>query len=47
MNLGTGLVLGILIFVVVGVIFSLRRSKGTCGCGCSKCPSSGICHKGE
>lgn len=45
MNFGTGLVLAVLVVIVGGIVFKLRQNKGSCGCGCSKCASYGICHK--
>ena len=48
-NLGNIIVSAILILMVALVIVSLVRKKKkgqtTCGCGCSHCPSAGICHK--
>jgi hypothetical protein len=48
-NLGNIIVSAILILMVALVIVSLVRKKKkgqtTCGCGCEKCPSAGICHK--
>ena len=48
-NLGNIIVSAILILMVALVIVNLLRKKKkgqtTCGCGCSNCPSAGICHK--
>ena len=37
---------GILLAVVAAIVIHLIRQKrsGGCGCGCSDCPSKGICH---
>lgn len=47
-NLATILV-GLVLLAVVGlVLYVMRRDKaagkGSCGCSCSGCPSSGMCH---
>ncbi|MBC8535903.1 FeoB-associated Cys-rich membrane protein [Feifania hominis] len=37
------LVLAVVAAIVIGQIRKKRRGGG-CGCGCSGCPSAGICH---
>ncbi len=48
-NIGTIIVGIIILAVVAGITVKLIRDKNkgktSCGCGCSNCPSSGICHK--
>ncbi len=48
-NLATIVICLVLAAVVCAVILSLLRAKKqgktSCGCGCSGCPSAGICHK--
>ena len=48
-NLGTILVLVILVVIIGSVVYTLirkkREGKTSCGCGCSSCPSAGICHR--
>lgn len=44
-NGGTILVSILLVLVVIFNVKKLCKEKTTCGCGCSNCPSSGICHK--
>ena len=46
MNLPT-MIIGLVVlaaFVAVVVHLVRRRKKGGCGCGCSGCPSAGMCH---
>lgn len=48
-NIGT-IIIGLIVFVlIVGIVVKLvkdkKKGKTSCGCGCSNCPSSGICHK--
>ncbi|MDE6149384.1 MAG: FeoB-associated Cys-rich membrane protein [Ruminococcus sp.] len=48
-NIGT-IIIGLIVFVLIaGIVIKLvkdkRKGKTSCGCGCSNCPSSGICHK--
>ena len=48
-NMGTILVSAGLIVMVSLILRSMWKKKksgiSSCGCGCSSCPSSGICHK--
>ncbi|MBR3039933.1 MAG: FeoB-associated Cys-rich membrane protein [Lachnospiraceae bacterium] len=48
-NLGTIIVSLILVAIIGLVLYSRIRKKrkgiSTCGCGCSSCPSNGMCHK--
>ena len=48
MNLGTICVCAIVLLLVGGAVFSLlrnkRNGKSSCGCGCSGCSMSGVCH---
>lgn len=48
-NLGTIIVSAVIflavILVIVNMVKDKRKGKNSCGCGCSGCPSSGICHK--
>ena len=46
-NLGNIIVSAILILMVALVIVNLvrKKKKGQTTCGCSHCPSAGICHK--
>lgn len=48
-NIGT-IIIGLMVFALIaGVVVKLvkdkKKGKTSCGCGCSNCPSSGICHK--
>jgi hypothetical protein len=47
-NLGT-LVVALVVFVIFALIVgkgivNKKNHKGGCSCGCSGCPSSGMCH---
>ena len=48
LNGGTILVGAIVLVIVLAAIIKIRRDKkngkGSCGCGCSGCPSAGMCH---
>ncbi len=48
-NIGTIIVVIILIAVVAGIILWMRRDKkkgkSTCGCNCSTCQMHGACHQ--
>ncbi|MDO5690362.1 MAG: FeoB-associated Cys-rich membrane protein [Tissierellia bacterium] len=44
------ILVGALLLLALGLILrkifrDRRAGNSSCGCGCSKCPSSGICHK--
>lgn len=46
------LVIGAIVFAVIVLIIAKmikdrRKGKSSCGCGCSNCPSSGICHNNK
>ena len=48
MNLPT-IILSVLVAAVVAAIilrgiYNRRHGKGGCSCGCSSCPSQGMCH---
>ena len=48
-NWGT-LLIGAVVAVVVSLVVrklyrDKKQGKGTCSCGCSGCPSAGLCHK--
>ncbi|NCB63616.1 MAG: FeoB-associated Cys-rich membrane protein [Clostridia bacterium] len=47
-NLATILISLALVAVVTAIVVDLirkkREGKSSCGCGCSSCPSSSICH---
>lgn len=47
-NWGTLLIGIIVALIVVLIIIKLakdrRKGKSSCGCNCSHCPSSGMCH---
>ena len=48
--LGTIIIALIVLAVVFAILYSMHRKRKagkspTCGCGCSDCPSAGICHK--
>ena len=48
-NLGTIIVVAILLVVVGAAVFSIirskRKGKSSCGCGCANCAMRGSCHK--
>lgn len=48
-NIATILISAVLIAVmaaiIIGIIKNKKKGKSSCGCGCSHCPMSGICHK--
>lgn len=47
-NLGTILISAVLLAIVISICFNLVRKKrksGSCGCSCSDCSISSICHK--
>ena len=50
-NLATIVVSILLLGAVAGIIVRLvknkRQGKTSCGCGCSNCAMSGICHNDE
>ena len=50
-NWGNILVVAALAAAVTGILVNMRRQKkagkGGCSCGCSGCPSSGLCHQDE
>ena len=47
-NMGTIIVLAVLSVIVALVIVKMvsdrRKGQNSCGCGCSSCPNSGLCH---
>ena len=48
---GSILIGAIIVIVVALVIVKMyrdhKKGKSSCGCGCSNCPSAGMCHKGK
>lgn len=49
-NIGTIIVVAILLLVVGAAVFSIVKSKRkgkspSCGCGCANCAMHGSCHK--
>ena len=48
-NLSTIIISVILVLIVGAIIYSMiknkKRGKTSCGCGCSNCAMSEICHK--
>lgn len=45
-SLAIGAVLaGIVVLIAIKLYKDRKKGKHTCGCGCSNCPSAGICHK--
>jgi len=48
-NLGTIIVGAILLAILAGILYSTikksgKKGTGGCGCGCSSCPGSSMCH---
>lgn len=47
-NIGTIIVslviLAVVAFIVIKMIKDRKKGKSSCGCGCSNCPSSSMCH---
>ncbi|MEA5060162.1 hypothetical protein SDC9_136661 [bioreactor metagenome] len=41
---GSALVFGVFLLILVKQIKNHRQHKGGCGCGCSGCPNAGSCH---
>ena len=48
-NWGNIIVMAVLALVIVLIVRNLignkKKGKSSCGCGCSNCPSAGMCHK--
>lgn len=42
--IGSIVVFGVFLLIVVKQIVKSKQHKGGCGCGCDGCPNSGICH---
>lgn len=46
-NFGTIIVASVLALILIGIILKISKDKksgkGSCGCGCSNCPSAGMC----
>lgn len=44
--IGSIVVFGVFLLIVVKQIVKIKQHKGGCGCGCGcdGCPNSGICH---
>ena len=47
-NIATIIICAVLITVVgsiiVGMICNRKKGKSSCGCGCTSCPMSDLCH---
>lgn len=47
-NIGTIIVGLVILAIVVLIIYKMikdrKKGKSSCGCGCSNCPSSSMCH---
>lgn len=37
-------VLAVVVLITVKMTKDRKKGKNSCGCGCSGCPSSGMCH---
>ena len=50
-NLGTIIVLAVLVSVLVFIIVSRvkakKRGESSCGCNCQNCAGRGVCHNGS
>ena len=50
-NIATIIICLVLAVIVALIIFSLvknkKKGKSSCGCNCSQCPSSGLCHANQ
>lgn len=50
-NMATLIISVVLIIMVAAVVASMvrskRKGKSSCGCGCSGCAMSGVCHQGK
>ncbi len=38
------LLLGVVVAIIVRLVKNKKQGKSSCGCGCSNCAMSGICH---
>ena len=47
-NIATIIICAVLIAIVgsiiIGMIRNRKRGKSSCGCGCTSCPMSDVCH---
>ena len=47
-NIATIVICALLAGIVVSVFYKMHRDrkkgKSACGCGCTNCPSNGMCH---
>lgn len=41
----SALLLGVVVAIIVRLVKNKKQGKSSCGCGCSNCAMSGICHK--
>ncbi len=41
----SALLLGVVVAIVVRLVKNKKQGKSSCGCGCSNCAMSDICHK--
>lgn len=48
-NMGTILigaaVAAVVALIIVKMVKDKKKGRSSCGCGCSNCPSAGMCHK--
>ncbi len=42
-----GIILAVVILIIVKLVKDKKQGKTSCGCGCSNCPGSSICHKAK
>lgn len=40
-------VLAIFVAVIMSLVKKKKSGGGSCSCGCSGCPNSSLCHKGQ
>ncbi|EET84119.1 conserved hypothetical protein [Clostridium carboxidivorans P7] len=40
----SGIIFGFVAFVIVRQVKKAKNGESSCGCGCSNCSSSSICH---
>lgn len=41
----SALLFGVVVAIIVRLVKNKKQGKSSCGCGCSNCAMSGICHK--
>ncbi len=42
--IGALIVLAIVVAIIARGVYNRRHNRSSCGCGCSDCPSNGMCH---